>query len=692
MRKNSTLTLTLFLLASPQSALHGQIPDSIRGDTVGTPVFEVRGVTVVVPRPVSTTGGVSAVEVNLDSMAVTPAPTLEQVLRDIPLVQIRRNSRGEAQPALRGGEDRQIAVLVDGVPLTLGWDARTDLSVIPLTAVQNLNLIRGLSSVLHGPNVLGGVVELDVARGAARQRPPRPFELGLGLDHTGARSLSLTGGTFLESGGGSWVLRAGGGHQARDGLSLSNDLEQREGLDPSLLTRDGDLRLNTDDERFDGFISARYLSDAGRWMSLSASGFRAERGVAPEAHVLEPRLWRYPSQTRFLTAVSGGTGQLETPLGEGDLEGSVGIDLGSTEIDEYASAAYQEVTGGESSDDLTLTLRLLGDHSLGPRGELRAAFTYADVNHDEILDGVEANSYRQRLWSLGGEVEFGFEGISGDGGPGGTRITAGLALDGADTPETAGKPALGRLWDWGGRIGATTLVVGDQVLFHGALSRRTRFPALRELYSGALGRFLPNPDLGPEVLTGGELGFTLNGMGMEFQAVGFHQRLSEGIVRSSVDTPEGKKFKRINQDEVRSTGLEILAAGHFGPLGVNGDLTVQKVRGLTEGGTEVDLEYEPEVTGKLSARIPLILELDGLATYRYTGSQFCENPELGGLQSLDPSRQLDLGIERAFGGEGRPFRGAEAMIRVDNATDAAIFDQCGLPKPGRTLQVQLRVW
>ena len=692
MRKTSTLTLTLLLLATHQIALDGQIPDSIRGDTVGTPVFEVRGLTVVVPRPVSTTGGVSAVEVNLDSMAVTPAPTLEQVLRDIPLVQIRRNSRGEAQPALRGGEDRQIAVLVDGVPLTLGWDARTDLSVIPVTAVQNLNLIRGLSSVLHGPNVLGGVVELDVARGAARQRPPRPFEFGLGLDDTGARSFSLTGGTFLESGGGSWVLRAGGGHQARDGLSLANDLKQRDGLDPSLLTRDGDLRLNTDDERFDGFISARYLSDAGKWMSFSASGFRAERGVAPEAHVLEPRLWRYPSQTRFLTAISGGTGQLQTPLGEGDLEGSVGIDLGSTEIDEYASAAYQEVTGGESSDDMTLTLRLLGDHSLGPRGELRTAFTYADVSHDEVLDRVEANSYRQRLWSLGGEVEFGFEGISGNEGPGGTRFTVGLALDGADTPETAGKPALGRLWDWGGRIGATTLLVGDQVLLHGALSRRTRFPALRELYSGALGRFLPNPDLGPEVLTGGELGFTLNGMGMEFQAVGFHQRLSDGIVRSSVDTPEGKKFKRINQDEVRSTGLEILAAGHLGPLGVNGDLTWQNVRGLTEGGTEVDLEYEPEVTGKLTARIPLILDLGGLATVRYTGSQYCENPELGGLQSLDPSRQLDLGITRAFGGEGRLFRGAEAMIRVDNATDAAVFDQCGLPQPGRTLQVQLRIW
>ena len=34
---------------------------------------------------------------------------MDQVLRAMPLIQIRQNSRGEMQPALRGSEDRQIA-------------------------------------------------------------------------------------------------------------------------------------------------------------------------------------------------------------------------------------------------------------------------------------------------------------------------------------------------------------------------------------------------------------------------------------------------------------------------------------------------------------------------------------------------------------------------------------------------------
>ena len=84
----------------------------------------------------------------LDSLGSEPIPTLEQALREMPLVRVRENSRGEAQPSLRGATDRHVAVLVDGVPLTLGWDHRTDLSIIPLTAARSIHLLRGL---LVGP-------------------------------------------------------------------------------------------------------------------------------------------------------------------------------------------------------------------------------------------------------------------------------------------------------------------------------------------------------------------------------------------------------------------------------------------------------------------------------------------------------------------------------------------------------------
>ena len=115
----SFLTLMSWTRAHAQSA-----PAPAPGDTA---IYHVPSVSVRAARPRTATGGSSAVGVVLDSATVRPAPTLEQVLRSMPLVVVRANSRGEAQPALRGGEDRQIAVLVDGVPVTLACDHRSDL-------------------------------------------------------------------------------------------------------------------------------------------------------------------------------------------------------------------------------------------------------------------------------------------------------------------------------------------------------------------------------------------------------------------------------------------------------------------------------------------------------------------------------------------------------------------------------------
>jgi iron complex outermembrane receptor protein len=635
----------------------------------------------------------------MDSVGIRPAPTLENVLRDMPLIQIRRNSRGEAQPALRGGEDRQIAVLMDGVPLTLGWDARTDLSIIPLTAARTVRVVRGLSSVLMGPNVLGGAIEVDIASGPGSVPAPRPFRASFGLDQTGATRGQASGGARLEGSSGSWDITGGLGLQHTDGFRLADGLLDDPDLRLRYLTADGETRLNSDARRVDGFLAARYQRDSGAWMSLVGTGIQLERGVVPEAHVDDPRLWRYPDQRRLVAALSGGTGFRDTRLGRGDLEISLGLDLGRTDIEAFESESYDQVVETERGEDRTLTLRTTGDLAVSDRTDVRAALTLGQVVHDEIIDGGPATTYEQRLWSLGGEWERRFESLFGVPGLSGSRLTLGATADGSDTPRTGDKPSLGRLWDWGGRVGLSTLA-GGNVLLHTSLSRRTRFPALRELYSGALGRFEPNPELKPEEMIAGEIGFTLNrspsseafGDG-EFQVVAFVQRLNDGIVRTSVtDSLGNRKFKRVNQDQVRSRGVEVLAAGALGPLSLSGDITWQRVRGLEPDGSEVRLEYEPSVVGKLTAQLPLFAEIVGVAGVNYVGEQLCQNPEAGGLEPFSSSPRFDLGILRRFIlGGGRAIRALDASVRVDNVGDAGVFDQCGLPQPGRTFSLEFSV-
>src|SRR5204862_3104232 len=127
-----------------------QTPDSLKPEA---PVFHVGAIIVQATRAVATSGGASAIEVQLDSMRLKPAPTLEQVLRELPFIQVRTNPRGEGYFSIRGSgfDAREVAVLADGIPLSLGFDHRADISVLPATGASTLTVIRGIPSLLYGP-------------------------------------------------------------------------------------------------------------------------------------------------------------------------------------------------------------------------------------------------------------------------------------------------------------------------------------------------------------------------------------------------------------------------------------------------------------------------------------------------------------------------------------------------------------
>jgi hypothetical protein len=66
-----------------------------------TTVFRVEGIRVQASRPVTTVGGASAVEITLDSLSLPAGATTEQVLRELPMLHVRTNSRGEAEVTFR---------------------------------------------------------------------------------------------------------------------------------------------------------------------------------------------------------------------------------------------------------------------------------------------------------------------------------------------------------------------------------------------------------------------------------------------------------------------------------------------------------------------------------------------------------------------------------------------------------------
>ena len=653
-------------------------PDAARADSVPADslLFRLEGIAIRTLRPVTTAGGVSAIHVDVATLRLPAAPTTEEVLREVPALYLRTNSRGESEITVRGSESRQVAVLVDGVPLTLGWDARTDVSVLAAGAITDVRFVRGLSSMLHGPNVLGGVVEMSTT-GRRETRTASLSATGT-VDSEGGYATAAHAEQPFSTGGGSGLVRFGVGWRDLPGFTLP------EGVSEPVPT-DG-RRLNTDMTSLSGFFAVRYDGDDERgWASLSASSFKAERGIGAELGAEEPRLWRYPNIRRTVVALSGGTGHHVTPLGRGDLEASIGLDIGRTEIRAYDTHAYENIIGTEDGDDRTITLRLLGDHTLGSHGDLAGSFTFSNIDHGAVVDG-ESAEYQQRLMSLAGETSWRL--VESSSGPlDNLRLSFGGAWDRGWTPRTGGLPALGTIDDWGARVGLSAALGRGRALVHAGVSRRGRFPALREMYSEALNRFVPNPDLHPEHLVAFETGVTARAGNGEVQLVGFHHDVSGAIRRITLD--DGRRM-RINSDELVSTGVELLFTQTAGRVSFGGDLTLQRVELKDPSGSaSTEPENMPERVGRGWVAFPIIAGFTGTAEAEYTGPQFCQDPDTGEDVELDGGTWLNAALARVWS-FGR--RRIETSISAENLGDTALFDSCGLPRSGRMFRAGIRVF
>ncbi len=637
------------------------------------------GVTVTAPYAPTVTGSASAITLRLDSLPVVPAAMqLSDLVRRLPFLYVRQNARGENELSVRGSESRQAAVLFDGVPLTLTWDARTDPTLIPLSGVQRVEYVRGLSSLLAGPNAIGGVISASLWGDPASTRPrPSVRRFDVQSDQFGGTRLAGTvGGTAYAGARGTVEVRAGGGWRNVVGFARPGSITE-----PGT---DDRLRLNSDSRNYDGFAAARWTSARGAYLSTMASATTADRGVVPELHIRAPRLWRNPELSRQVASLSAGTGAFTSRLGVGDVEATIGLNRGHLAIASYADRSYSRVLDREVGDDRTLTARLLADHSIGTRATVRASATHADVRYDERLGLTPppALRYVQRLTSLAAEVDLRPTSF--------LTLTGGVVDDRVNTPTAGGRTPQGATGGSGWRGGITWFVPDAGVRLHASASERKRFPALRELNSGALNRFAPNPALRPETFRGAEAGMTVARGRFDGQFVAFTSRSDDAVIR--ITLPD-RRFQRVNRDRFSTSGVELAAGAALGPVQLRADATVQSAA-IRDKTVTTNAEREPENLplrfGSLQAISRLPWASEGFARVRHVGSSSCLNPDTNQRDRQAAATAIDLGLERRWASRGW-WQLVRALVAVDNVGDRAVFDQCGLPQAGRTFRVGLGI-
>jgi hypothetical protein len=573
--------------------------------------------------------------------------------------------------SVRGSESRQAALTLNGIPLSPGWDGRADAGLIPLSGVTSLTFVRSTGSLLGGPNAIGGTVDLRI------DAPTRPFErnVSMGTDQTGARLLSLNAAGLQPRGRRGYThWSAGAGYRELPGLVRA------EGVPDA--TPGATLRTNTDLRSRDLFATGGWDAPSGASVHALVSAYDAERGVAPELHLAAPRLWRYPAQSRVFTKLRAQAAPITWAAGTTTVEASATFMSGLTRIETFADDRFATINGRESGDERVRTLRATGKHVLQAGSELRSAFTMQDIRYDEALNGSAPSRYAQRLWSAGLEGQR----VLGDR----TLLTAGVVVDHGATLESGEKLANPTRTIPGWRLGAT-MQLRPAVRLHGSASERGRFPALRELYSGSLARFEPNPGLTPERLRaiegGVSWGATDAGPGIGVQLVGFAHWLEDGVVR--VGFPGTDRFIRVNRDRTEAVGTE-LSVGWRGTAGaaVQMDLVGQRVRIADQllGGSGRKPEHLPALRAMLDATVPVRAGVLVGASLQHLGAQYCVNPETDRDVGLAKQTVLGATAQRRWRFAGAAGHGVRVLLGLDNLSNAAVYEQCGLPRAGRTLR------
>ncbi len=628
---------------------------------------------------------ISVLAVRSEDRALQPALKLDEqhfrrtvptdfteVFRGVMGVGVRTNSRGEAVLRLRGSEERQTQLYIDGAPISVPWDGRADLSLFPASLIRRATIIKSAAPIEYGANAVLGVVDIST--------------LATGDDFTlSARSEAGTHGSYLVEGEtyvpvGNVGLQFGGNHFSRDAISVAD----RKAIPFDPLAGDG--RTNTD-LTSTSFFGAAALEETWGTLRLSVMDIDADKGIAAAAHLdpaeASPRFWRYPDWHMRQIGLSG-----DIRLGEStNLRVNTWHQRFSQAIVSYSDVTYSVAEDQQNDQDRTYGGRLVlatdWSHMTTRLVTSLQQSTHTQFETD-LSNGVDGDveRFRQRLYSIGGEVDV----------PLGETVKTSVAFayDRSSTPLTGGRPTQPAISKWAAS-GATQWLASDELTITATLGLRTRFPTMRELYGTALGRFLLNPDLRPETALVGDLSFEWapQALPLQLSLTPWFTRISDTLSQRRVMVDGVSLTQRYNLEGSRGYGIEAGAIWQVSEaLTLEASALWQDLNAdRDEDGNRPTLYQRPRgqllfavnhtFTGGANMRVEM----------NHTGHAFDENED-GSVARLDgstefnakfyiPLKETGLGVWQFYGA-------------LNNITDALILPQLGLPEAGRSFKVGIR--
>ncbi|HEY7395083.1 MAG TPA: TonB-dependent receptor [Gemmatimonadaceae bacterium] len=217
-----------------------------------------------------TTSAAAVTRLSGESLRRLPVRTIADALQYVPgMVVLQGDGLGMAPRLVvrgfyGGGETDYATVLIDGVPATELATGQVNWDLVPLQAIESIEIVRGGASPLYGDAAVGGVVNLITRR-----------------DRSVAR-WNVGGGDFGQAQGGGVVAGKLGGHQT----SLMGDVRRSTGY-RAHERRDG-VSLGGSYGLVEGATRSLTLSTLNHWRSFDEPGPLADSILARSTRAAAP--------------------------------------------------------------------------------------------------------------------------------------------------------------------------------------------------------------------------------------------------------------------------------------------------------------------------------------------------------------------------------------------------------------------
>lgn len=644
-----------------------------------------------------------------------------QSLQYLPGVTIdHKSNRNQAGVMIRGFDTRQVGIYLDNVPLYVPYDGYADIARFLTNDIAEIEVAKGYSSPLLGPNGLGGAVNI------VTRQPEKKLE--------GDASIGTGSGRMLESGMhlGSrfrqFFFRGGMDWLQTDYFPLSGDF-QTNPYQPGFNRTNSYQR----DVRYNGRAAwtprsqdqyvFTYTTQKADYAAPPYSGFESNtifnKWNIPTNNKVNFRQWPYWNRDSYYFNSNTGLGESNS------IKFRAFYDQYPNGMNQFTDKTYAAYQNQSAYDDFSagtsveFASRTFSRHALG------ASFFFKDDTHKETLNTVTSGVGSLQPWRTDRDQQMSIGvqdaitissrlhatiGFSADHlnaikaqdvltikGTGKNAVTTYKLqpFDCNGVAQTSFTDCLDHVWSYNPLASVSYSVAKTGTLFL-TFAEKSHFPTLKDRYSYKNGQAIPNPTLQPEHTRNWTLGyshaFSLNTMA---QLDLFRSDVRDAIENIIIPARFPNQCPSVTKDPVTKADRcqQSVNVGKEVHQGVEFTIRSTPIRRLTldanygflnrtiTDGTFPSATPKHRVISTASIQLPRDIQL--IAAARYESGASATN-DSGIVVPASKYGTLD------FGGSIPIRAGLKLQAGVKNLFDRLYWYQEGFPEPGRNWYCNLR--